>query len=111
MESSAAINALQSLAQETRLAIFRLLVKAGPEGMTAGDIADTLDVPAPTLSFHLSQLTQAGLVGRRRESRSLWYHVRFDQTRRFLDFLLEDCCQGNPALCCRPATTEACHEC
>lgn len=99
MKTKAAINALQSLAQETRLAVFRLLVKAGPNGMPAGDIAAALDVPAPTLSFHLNHLAHAGLVDRRREGRSVIYFVRYDDVRALLEFLTEDCCQGRAELC------------
>lgn len=94
-----AIDALQSLAQETRLSVFRLLIRAGEEGMTAGDIASALEVPAPTLSFHLKHLDNAGLVMCRREGRSLWYSVSFGRVRGLLDYLTEDCCQGHPEIC------------
>ncbi|MBX3179266.1 MAG: helix-turn-helix transcriptional regulator [Candidatus Hydrogenedentes bacterium] len=99
METMDAIGALQSLAQETRLAVFRLLVRAGHGGMTAGDIAGALDVPGPTLSFHLKHLCHAGLITCRRDGRSLWYRVEFEQVRLLLAYLMEDCCQGNPAVC------------
>ena len=99
METKAAIDALQSLAQETRLAIFRMLVQAGPEGMPAGDIGAALDVPGPTLSFHLNHLSHAGLIARRRDGRSLWYSVQFEQVRSLLAFLMEDCCQGRQEVC------------
>jgi ArsR family transcriptional regulator len=99
MKILTAIEALQGLAQETRLEVFRLLVKAGHDGMPAGDIASALDVPAPTLSFHLNHLCNAGLIERRREGRSLWYSVHFEQVRGLLAFLTEDCCQGRPELC------------
>lgn len=99
MKTKAAINALQSLAQETRLGVFRLLVKAGPNGMPAGDIAAALDVPAPTLSFHLKHLAHAGLVERNRHGRSIIYSVRYDDVRALLEFLTEDCCQGRAELC------------
>lgn len=94
MESKDAIEALQSLAQETRLEVFRLLVKAGPSGMAAGDISAALSVPGPTLSFHLNHLRNAGLIACRRDGRSLWYSVQFDAVRALLAFLMEDCCQG-----------------
>jgi DNA-binding transcriptional ArsR family regulator len=99
METKAAISALQSLAQETRLAVFRLLVTAGPHGMPAGDIATALEVPSPTLSFHLNHLAHAGLVQRRRAGRSVIYSVRYDDVRELLEFLTEDCCQGRAELC------------
>lgn len=96
METKSAIDALQSLAQETRLAVFRLLVRAGTEGLTAGEIAAELDVPGPTLSFHLKHLCHAGLIDCRREGRSLWYRASFAQVRDLLAYLMEDCCQGRP---------------
>lgn len=99
METKAAVNALSSLAQETRLAIFRLLVKVGHEGLPAGEIAKALDVPAPTLSFHLNHLTQAGLLESDRRGRSIVYTVRFDGVRTLFQYLMEDCCQGRPDLC------------
>lgn len=99
METNTAIIALQSLAQETRLHVFRLLVRAGHDGMTAGHIAAALDVPGPTLSFHLKHLDHAGLITRRREGRSLWFRVDFDRMRNLLAYLMEDCCQGNPEVC------------
>jgi DNA-binding transcriptional ArsR family regulator len=87
------------LAQETRLSIFRRLVRAGPVGENAGSIADALRIPAPTLSFHLKELEQAGLIAQRRESRSLFYSARFDGMRALLVYLMEDCCAGNPDVC------------
>ena len=94
MEIKSAIDALQSLAQETRLAVFRLLVRAGSEGLTAGEIASALDVPGPTLSFHLKHLCHAGLIECRRDGRSLWYRAGFATVRELLAYLMEDCCQG-----------------
>jgi DNA-binding transcriptional ArsR family regulator len=99
METNHAIDALAALAQETRLTLFRLLVRTGPDGLCAGDIAQALGVPAPTLSFHLNQLCQAGLLDQRREGRSLIYTVRFEGIRELLAFLMEDCCQGRPEAC------------
>ncbi|MCG3775161.1 MAG: Transcriptional activator HlyU [Nitrospira sp.] len=94
-----AITALSALAQETRLEVFRLLVKAGPEGLTPGEMSARLGVPAPTLSFHLNHLAKAGLVERQREGRSLHYSVCFDCVRDLLAFLMEDCCQGRAEAC------------
>lgn len=99
MKIKNALDALGSLSQETRLRVFRLLVRRGPEGLTAGEIADALGVPAPTLSFHLAHLTRAGLLQFRRDGRSLTYSVNQDGMRGLLQFLTEDCCGGNPALC------------
>lgn len=99
MEIAHAIQVLGALAQETRLSVFRLLVRASKEGLSAGEIAEALSVPAPTLSFHLKELTQAGLVEAQREGRSIRYALRAEQMRDFLGFLSEDCCQGHPELC------------
>jgi DNA-binding transcriptional ArsR family regulator len=101
------------LAQETRLQIFRTLVRQGPEGMPAGEIAEALQVPNATLSFHLSHLTQGGLLESRREGRSIIYAINVEGVRELLAFLMEDCCQGrkelcgaedDSAMCCTPAT-------
>jgi DNA-binding transcriptional ArsR family regulator len=105
MDSKQAIDALGALAQETRLAVFRLLMAAGSEGLPAGMIAERLGVPASTLSFHLAYLTRAGLVVSRRESRSIIYAANFTGMRGLLDFLTQDCCDGHPELC-RLATPE-----
>jgi DNA-binding transcriptional ArsR family regulator len=99
METKAAINALSALAQETRLAIFRMLVEAGPEGLPAGVIAERLQVPASSLSFHLAHLTRAGLLVQRRMSRLLIYSADFAGMNRLLGYLTENCCGGNPAAC------------
>lgn len=94
-----AVVALSALAQETRLEIFRLLVQAGPEGLPAGRIGEVLDLPSPTLSFHLAQLRQAGLVTFRREGRSLIYVAEYAAMNALIGFLTENCCGGNAAAC------------
>ncbi len=94
-----AVAALGALAQESRLDIFRLLVARGPEGMPAGEIGDRLKLPSPTLSFHLNQLRYAGLVGSRRESRSIIYSANFGAMRGLMSYLTEQCCGGRPELC------------
>ncbi len=99
MESEVAIRQLAALAQETRLAIFRRLVRAGPMGESAGVIAAALGTPAPTLSFHLKELEHAGLIAQRREGRSLIYVAKYDGMRALLSFLMEDCCGGRPEIC------------
>ena len=99
METTEAVAALAAMAQETRLAVLRLLVQAGPNGLPAGDIADRLGVPPSTLSFHLKELVHAGLITDRREGRSILYALHIDATKQFFDFLLADCCQGRPDLC------------
>jgi len=99
METKQAVTALSALAQETRLEVFRLLVKEGPNGLSAGIIARRLMVPPATLSFHLSQLEQAGLLRSHRQSRRILYAADIEGARRLLAFLMEDCCQGNPEIC------------
>lgn len=94
MKSEDAVPALTALANEHRLAVFRLLVQAGPEGRAAGDIAAALDLPASSLSFHLAHLTRAGLLTQRRESRSLIYSADFAAMTDLVGFLTENCCGG-----------------
>jgi ArsR family transcriptional regulator, arsenate/arsenite/antimonite-responsive transcriptional repressor len=106
METQHAIAALGALAQETRLAIFRLLVERGPEGLAAGAIGERLGVAATTLSFHLQQLMHADLIEQRRESRSLIYSAKFANMNALVGYLTENCCGG--AVSCGPvcAVTE-----
>ncbi len=99
MDKKIALTAFAALAQHTRLDVFRLLIKAGPEGMAAGDIADALDVRQNTMSANLSVLQQAGLLRREREGRSIRYIADFTGIRGLLAFLLEDCCGGRPETC------------
>ena len=99
MKSKEALVALSALSQETRLAIFRRLVRAGPKGEAAGVIAEALDTPAPTLSFHLKELERAGLIVQRRESRHLIYAAHIERMRELLCFLTKDCCGGRPEIC------------
>ena len=99
METSTAIAGLAALAHESRLQAFRLLVRAAPDGVPAGEIASRLDVPPPTLSFHLAHLVRAGLIDSQREGRSVRYALRVDGIRELVGFLTEDCCQGRPELC------------
>ena len=114
MKSKDAIEALAALAQETRLAIFRLLVRQGPDGLPAGAIGERLEIPAPTLSFHLAQLSRAGLVASRRAGRSILYAADYRGMNGLLTYLTEDCCQGRPELCvgaaCGPAPVIATSE-
>lgn len=94
MKNDDAVAALSALAHEYRLAIFRLLVQAGPEGKPAGAIADKLTLPASSLSFHLAHLMRAGLIEQRRESRMLIYSADFDAMNGLVGFLTENCCGG-----------------
>lgn len=99
MDVSQALEAFGALAQESRLRVFRLLVKSGPDGMAAGEIARALGVPHNTMSTHLSILAQAGLVTFRKQGRSVIYALDLEGTRGLLSFLMEDCCQGRPEVC------------
>ena len=109
MKLGSAIEALGALAQEHRLALFRLLVQAGEKGMAAGAIADKLGVPNSSLSFHLAQLRKAGLILQERQHRSLIYRANYAAMNALLDYLTENCCAGAdcaPAAACEtPATT------
>jgi ArsR family transcriptional regulator, arsenate/arsenite/antimonite-responsive transcriptional repressor len=99
MEIPVAVTALAALAQETRLSIFRLLVQVGPDGIAAGRIADALEVPAATLSFHLKELTRAGLVSSRQDKQFIYYAADFERMAELMGFLTENCCQGMPQKC------------
>ena len=94
MEKTDIIAALAALAQDNRLDVFRLLVRAGPQGLAAGEVAKRLKLPPNTLSFHFDRLRQAGLVTVRRESRSMIYTAQFDTMNALVDFLTENCCAG-----------------
>lgn len=94
-----AVRSFAALAQDTRLAIYRRLVEAGPAGLSAGSLAEALDVPAPTLSFHLAHLRGAGLITQQRSSRSLIYAVDVDRMNDVIAFLSDRCCGGRPELC------------
>ncbi len=99
MEPSTVIKRLSALAQESRLAVFRLLIKAGREGVPAGDIARTLEITPNTLSAQLTILANADLVTSRRAGRSIIYAANYDGMSDLLLYLMEDCCQGRPEVC------------
>jgi DNA-binding transcriptional ArsR family regulator len=97
MEKQVAIAALGALAQSSRLDVFRLLVQTGADGLTPGQISERLGLPAATLSFHLTQLRQAGLINVRREGRSLIYGAEYPAMIALLGYLTENCCNGSAA--------------
>jgi len=100
MDEKHALNAFAALSQETRLRIVRLLVTAGPDGMSAGAIGEAMDgASSSRMSFHLSHLEQAGLVGSRREGRSIIYSAALATLSGLVEFLMHDCCQGHPEIC------------
>jgi DNA-binding transcriptional ArsR family regulator len=106
MQKPAALSALAALAQDNRLDVFRLLVRAGPEGMPAGAVAASLGLAPNTLTFHFDRLREAGLVAVRRDGRSMIYSARFDTMNALLGYLTENCCEGRPERC-RPAPRTA----
>lgn len=117
METKSAIASLSALALESRLAVFRLLVQSGPEGLPAGELARRLDILPNSLSANLNVLSHAGLVASRRDGRSIIYTANYDSMRELLAFLMEDCCGGAPEICaplalvasqCRQAEAPSC---
>lgn len=105
METKNAVLALSALAQASRLAVFRALVQAGPAGLAAGRISELTDIPPSSLSFHLKELSHAGLAVPRQDGRFVIYTAHFDTMNALLGFLAENCCGGNP---CSPICTPAC---
>jgi len=108
MKAKQVVDALSSLAQDTRLSIYRLLVQAGPNGLAAGVIADRLGVVSSSLSFHLAHLTHSGLITQRRMSRSLIYATDYTAMNDLMGYLTQNCCGGQAcAPVCQPAKTSA----
>lgn len=108
MKATEVIGALGALASEARLAVYRLLVKRGPDGYTPTELANRLSMPAPTLSFHLKELVQAKLLVSRREGRNLYYSPNFGRMNEVVGFLTENCCSLAKETCdadCQPVTT------
>lgn len=102
MESTTALKALAALAQVTRLGVFRLLVQQGPSGLAAGEIAEELDIAPATLSFHLKELSHAGLVASRQDGRYIYYSANFESMTALLSFLTENCCVADCGSCAIP---------
>ena len=105
MKTSDVVAALAALAQDTRLRVYRTLIEHAPEGLTAGEIAQRLDVPPATLSFHLKELARAGLITARQDGRFIWYRANIDAMNGLVAYLTENCC-GSSAVCdpaCVPA--------
>ena len=100
------MTALAALAQETRLSIYRLLVEAGRDGVSAGRIGETLKVPAATLSFHLKELAHTGLISSRQERQFIYYAVDFGRMAELMTFLTQNCCKGMPEECLAVVETE-----
>lgn len=108
MNTDLAVTCLDALASPVRLDIYRLLVRTGPDGLVAGEIATTLALPANNTSFHLKTLSQAGLMAATPEGRFLRYRARMAAMTALVDFLTAECCQGQPELCGSTATVPDC---
>lgn len=108
METNQAISALTALGHATRLAVFRLLVEAGPGGRMAGEIGEALTVPGATLSFHLKELVHAGLIDSENRGRNVCYRANFDAMNALVGYLTHNCCAGSPDERCEPAAARTC---
>lgn len=108
MNRRQALSGFAALSQDTRLAIVRLLVKAGPDGIGAGQIADEVGVSASNLSFHLKELVHAGLVESMRDARAIIYTANYETLRGLIGFLMKDCCAGRPEICAPILSDPAC---
>ena len=98
MDRKNVVIAMSALAQDSRLAVYRELVQAGPDGISAGELAERLGVPANTLSFHLKTLSHAGLVHTRHQSRFIYYSANYEKMNALVEFLTENCCGGRPCV-------------
>lgn len=107
MQETDVIQSLAALAQEVRLRVFRALVVAGPEGLTPGGLCEQLGIAPTALSFHLKELSRAGLIGQERQGRNLIYRASFETMNALLTYLTENCCQGAP--CSSSETGPACN--
>jgi len=108
MKLETAVISLAALAQQSRLELFRLLVRRGPDGYTPNEIAEKLEIPGSTLSFHLKELVNAGLIKARKESRFIYYSPDFSAVNQLMDFLTEHCCSLSDSDCCvSPSATKS----
>ena len=108
METNQAIAALTALGHPTRLAAYRLLVQAGPQGRMAGEIAEALGVPGATLSFHLKELVHAGLIGSESQGRNVCYRANFEAMNALVAYLTHNCCAGSTDVSCSTGAAAAC---
>ncbi|WP_042776886.1 ArsR/SmtB family transcription factor [Sinorhizobium fredii] len=108
MDERQALVAFGALSQETRLQVIRMLVVAGPSGISAGAIAEKMDLSPSNVSFHLKELERAGLIAQQRESRSIIYSANYEALGSLVRFLMEDCCAGHPEICAPAAAVAAC---
>ncbi|MBB3975654.1 DNA-binding transcriptional ArsR family regulator [Rhizobium azooxidifex] len=108
MDDRQALASFAALSQETRLQIVRMLVVAGPGGMSAGALAEKIGVSPSNISFHLKELDHAGLIGQQRESRSIIYTASYDALGGLVRFLMDDCCGGHPDICAPAIPAPAC---
>ena len=111
MDQAAALAAFAALSQATRLDMVRVLVRAGPEGLAAGVVADAVGVSSSAASFHLAHLERAGLVQSQRAARSIIYSARYPDLSALIDFLLQDCCQGHPEICGQRSAGDGAESC
>jgi DNA-binding transcriptional ArsR family regulator len=107
MNEGQALAGFAALSQETRLRIVRRLVRAGPDGIAAGELAESLDVSPSNMSFHLKELERAGMIAARREARSIIYAAEYEVLRDLIQFLMKDCCGGHPEICA-PVLADSC---
>lgn len=108
MDQSQALKAFGALSQDTRLSLLRMLVVAGPDGLSAGTLAGRAEVSPSNVSFHLKELERAGLVSTRRESRSIIYSAEFKALSGLIGFLMRDCCSGRPEICAPALFPDCC---
>jgi len=108
LDEAQALEAFGALSQPTRLQMVRILVQAGPEGLSAGAVGEAVNASSSSASFHLSNLERAGLVQSRRESRSIVYSANYEGLSGLIEFLMRDCCQGHPEVCAPAVNAVAC---